>query len=272
MIQNNKNLNYRDYDSQTSLVAKTYKLNHENQTLKYAQHQFQNYCLQPQKCKMTIWQAIDKLNHIVDESDPDLDLPQIYHAYQVGEKMRKIYHHPKDDYMHLIGFIHDLGKVLLLPELGSLPQWSVVGDIYPLGCAFSDKIIYHDFFEFNPDYCHSLYQTQFGIYEPHIGLDQVTFSFGHDIYLYSICQFNQCLIPNNELKIIKYHSFYSGFEQKAYSYLMNKNDLQIMNLCYQFSQCDLYTKDNNHKIDIDELQPYYDKLIQKYFPQELIQF
>jgi hypothetical protein len=40
---------------------------------------------------------------------------------------------------HLTGLIHDLGKILAHPEFGSEPQWAVVGDTFPVGCAFSDK-------------------------------------------------------------------------------------------------------------------------------------
>lgn len=37
----------------------------------------------------------------------------------------------------------DLGKVLLLPRFGELPQWAVVGDTYPVGCAFHESIVHH---------------------------------------------------------------------------------------------------------------------------------
>ena len=37
----------------------------------------------------------------------------------------------------------DLGKVLLLPSFGELPQWAVVGDTYPVGCAFDESIVHH---------------------------------------------------------------------------------------------------------------------------------
>ncbi|HAO96880.1 MAG TPA: inositol oxygenase, partial [Verrucomicrobiales bacterium] len=43
----------------------------------------------------------------------------------------------------LTGLIHDLGKILCL--FGE-PQWAVVGDTFPLGCRFSEKIIYHEYF------------------------------------------------------------------------------------------------------------------------------
>ena len=38
-----------------------------------------------------IWDIIDKLEGINDESDPDNDLPQIVHAYQTAESIRTRY-------------------------------------------------------------------------------------------------------------------------------------------------------------------------------------
>lgn len=42
------------------------------------------------------------------------------------------------------GFIHDLGKILAHPKFGGMPQWCVVGDTFPVGCAFSDRCVYPD--------------------------------------------------------------------------------------------------------------------------------
>lgn len=53
--------------------------------------------------------ALIKLNDLVDESDPDTDLPNIVHAFQTAERIRQ--DHPDDDWFHLTGLIHDLGKV-----------------------------------------------------------------------------------------------------------------------------------------------------------------
>jgi inositol oxygenase len=59
---------------------------------------------------MNIKEALIKLNELVDESDPDSSLPNIVHAFQTAEKIRV--DHPKDDWFHLTGLIHDLGKVI----------------------------------------------------------------------------------------------------------------------------------------------------------------
>ncbi len=42
----------------------------------------------------------------------------------------------------LTGFIHDLGKIMLLEAFGGLPQWSVVGDTYPVGCPFFRQMFF----------------------------------------------------------------------------------------------------------------------------------
>lgn len=60
--------------------------------------------------KSTIKDALIKLNDLVDESDPDVDIPNIVHAFQTAERIRE--EHPDRDWFHLTGLIHDLGKVL----------------------------------------------------------------------------------------------------------------------------------------------------------------
>ena len=62
--------------------------------------------------KSTVKDALIKLNELVDESDPDTDLPNIVHAFQTAERIRQ--DHPDDDWFHLTGLIHDLGKVNIM--------------------------------------------------------------------------------------------------------------------------------------------------------------
>jgi len=51
-----------------------------------------------------------------------------------------------------------LGKCLCL--YGE-PQWGVVGDTFPVGCAWSDRVVFHDYFVNNPDAKAPEYQTKF---------------------------------------------------------------------------------------------------------------
>ncbi|RZR87810.1 hypothetical protein BHM03_00015269 [Ensete ventricosum] len=56
------------------------------------------------RVEMSIWECIELLNEFVDESDPDLDEPQIEHLLQTAEAIRKDY--PNEDWLHLTGLIH----------------------------------------------------------------------------------------------------------------------------------------------------------------------
>jgi predicted HD phosphohydrolase len=60
--------------------------------------------------RMTIREGLEKLNDLIDESDPDTSLPNIVHAFQTAERAREEF--PEHDWLHLIGLIHDLGKVM----------------------------------------------------------------------------------------------------------------------------------------------------------------
>lgn len=59
--------------------------------------------------RMTIMDTLEMLNQLVDESDPDVDIPNMVHAFQTAERIRQVY--PDDDWFHLTGLIHDMGKV-----------------------------------------------------------------------------------------------------------------------------------------------------------------
>lgn len=39
--------------------------------------------------KMTVMEAVDMLDDLVDESDPDVDFPNSFHAFQTAEGIRK---------------------------------------------------------------------------------------------------------------------------------------------------------------------------------------
>jgi inositol oxygenase len=138
---------FRNYvDSErVETVKEFYRINHIYQTYDFVCSKEQEF-LQFNKKEMSIWEAVDFLNTLVDDSDPDIDLDQTQHLLQTSEAIRADGH---PDWFVLTGFIHDLGKILCL--FGE-PQWAVVGDTFPVGCAYSDKIVYPEFFKENPDY------------------------------------------------------------------------------------------------------------------------
>jgi len=253
------------------VVCRTYRLNHIHQTYDFVQKQKEQHLLF-NKGKMTLWEVFTKLEKVVDESDPDNNLPQIFHAFQTAETLREQY--PEEDWIHLVGLIHDLGKMLVLPEYGGHPMWAVVGDTFPLGCAFSQKVCKALFFSENPDTKNFRYNSLYGVYQPECGLENLTMSWGHDEYMFQVMQHNGCTLPRLAMDIIRFHSFYVWHRDGGYRYLMKPSDHETLKWCQQFSQADLYSKD--HQVptqeEVDNLKPYYQGLINKYFPEEILEW
>ena len=150
---------FRNYDEPArDTVREFYRQNHAHQTLDFVLQKKADYLRLARK-KMTVWEALDYLNTLVDDSDPDVDFTQIDHALQTAEAVRQA---GQPRWLIAAGLIHDLGKVLCL--FGE-PQWAVVGDTFPVGCAFSDRAVYPEYFALNPDSTHPIYSTENGIYE-----------------------------------------------------------------------------------------------------------
>jgi inositol oxygenase len=250
---------FRVYDAQANPgVAKFYRLNHEHQTFDYVRQKEQEY-FGLDKGEKSIWEAADFLNMLVDESDPDTDLTQIEHLLQTSEAMRA---DGQPRWMIVTGFVHDLGKVLCL---WGEPQWGVVGDTFPVGCAYSKDIVFPEYFANNPDLHHPVYSTKYGIYEPNCGLDKVHMSFGHDGYIYEVMK---NYLPQESLYPLRYHSFYPAHKHGAYDYLMNDQDRAMFKWVNEFNKYDLYSKGHS-KPDLKVLKPYYDDLFAEFFPAKI---
>ncbi|XP_047983807.1 inositol oxygenase 1-like isoform X2 [Salvia hispanica] len=247
------------------MVEELYRLSHINQTYDFAKRMRDKY-RSLDHVEMSIWECCELLNDVVDESDPDLDEPQIQHLLQSAEAIRKDY--PNQDWLHLTALIHDLGKVLLLPSFGRLPQWAVVGDTFPLGCAFDPSIVHYEHFKSSPDYKNPAYSSQLGVYSEGCGLDNVLMSWGHDDYMYLVAKENKTTLPPAALFIIRYHSFYALHKSGAYKYLMNEKDAENLKWLQIFNKYDLYSKSKSG-VDVDKVKPYYISLIKKYFPPKL---
>jgi len=254
-----KEAEFRNYEETVKDgVKEFYRLNHTYQTYDFVIQKKADY-LKFDKKEMPIWKAFDFLNELVDDSDPDTDLDQMQHLLQTSEAIRNDGH---PDWMVLVGLIHDMGKVLCL--FGE-PQWAVVGDTFPVGCAYSDKIVYPEFFSANPDFNNETYQTKLGVYTENCGLDQVHMSWGHDEYVYHMMK---DYIPEPGLYMLRYHSFYSQHREEAYGHLMTEKDHEMFKWVNLFNPYDLYSKNPNQK-SWEELKPYYQALVSKYLPVTL---
>lgn len=247
---------FRDYRKEARpSVKEFYRLNHTQQTYDFVQQKRRQY-LGLNNRKMGIWEAMEYLNQLVDDSDPDTDLSQIEHLLQAAESARR---DGQPRWFILTALIHDLGKILCL---WGEPQWAVVGDTFPVGCAYSDKVVFPEFFVHNPDYQVPKYQTPTGVYEEGCGLDKVHLSWGHDEYMYNVVK---DYLPPEALAMIRYHSFYAAHREGAYDHLMNDGDREMLEWVRQFNPYDLYSK-GEEKPDVKKLRPFYDELISEYFP------
>jgi inositol oxygenase len=250
---------FRDYRTEAKPEVKEfYRLNHTYQTVDFVRGKRAEF-LKLGKRKMGLWDGLDFLNTLVDDSDPDTSLAQIEHLLQTAEAIR---HDGHPRWFILTGLIHDFGKVLCL--FGE-PQWAVVGDTFPVGCAYSDAIVFSEFLADNPDSRVSAYQTACGIYEPGCGLDNVMMSWGHDEYMYHVVK---DYLPKEALYMIRYHSFYPGHRDGAYQHLMNAEDRKYFAAVRAFNPYDLYTK-SAQRPDVAQLRPYYEELWNEFFPPQL---
>ncbi len=250
---------YRNYDSPArESVRRFYEENHRHQTYDFVRAKRAEF-LPLQRRRMSVFEALDYLNTLVDDSDPDIALDQLQHLLQTSEAIRADGH---EDWFVLVGLLHDLGKVLCL--YGE-PQWAVVGDTFPVGCRFSDRIVYPEFFAANPDSNDPRYNTRLGVYEEHCGLDRVLLSWGHDEYLYHVLK---PYLPQPALSMIRYHSFYAWHREGEYDWLCNDHDREMLTWVRKFNPYDLYSK-SPQPPDWRALRPYYEALIAKYLPSKL---
>ena len=127
---------FRDFAAEArDTVKEFYRLNHTHQTLDFVLAKKADYLARNRK-RHGVWDALEFLDTLVDDSDPDVDFTQIDHALQTAEAVRRA-NQPR--WLIVTGLIHDLGKILCL--FGE-PQWAVVGDTFPVGCQFSTACVY----------------------------------------------------------------------------------------------------------------------------------
>ena len=75
-------------------------------------------------------------------------------------------------FVQVTGLIHDAGKLM---ALWGEPQWCVVGDTFPVGCAPDPSIVFGvESFSNNPDLKDPKLNSKLGIYEENCGLDKVS--------------------------------------------------------------------------------------------------
>lgn len=248
----------REYSSAKDKVKLLYKKARENQSLAHVNNMKQHY--KPGKFgKMTVWQVYEKLKQFTDDSDPDVTVPNNQHALQTAESIRAA---NLPDWLQLVGLIHDFGKIIFQwgnDDHGTTAstQWSVVGDTFIVGHPVPETIVYP---EFN--------RKQTSIYEEKCGLDNCEISFGHDEYLYQVLLASGTSLPNEALKIIRYHSLYVWHDKNEYETLESEYDKLLKGWVKLFNSHDLYSK-RASTVNEESVFDYYNSLIEKYIPNGL---
>jgi len=268
---------FRVYDAKAceryAVVKQHYKDMRTYQTLNYVNRMYEKFHAFD-KCKMTVWEAFDKLGDYVDSSDPDIFLPNIEHGFQTAEAIRKAGH---PEWMQLIGLIHDMGKILFLwgnrsdgmEGTATGKQWALGGDTWIVGLPIPSSCVFPEFNSLNPDMIAAAEEggdalsTTTGIYEKHCGLGNCKFAYGHDEYLYRFLIHNKSKFPPEALAIVRYHSCYPWHTMGEYHDLMNEQDHYFLGWVKEFNRFDLYTKDNERP-NMVKLKPYYSSLVSKY--------
>lgn len=250
---------FRNFDRPSrATVRELYRLNHKHQTYDFVEAKRKEF-LGLDRMRMGVWEAMEYLDTLVDDSDPDIELSQLDHLLQTAEAIRADGH---PDWFVLTGLIHDLGKVLC--KWGE-PQWAVVGDTFPVGCGFRESIVYPELFADNPDLRQSRFQGLRGVYEEGCGLAKVRLSWGHDDYMYHVVK---DYLPEPALYMIRYHSFYAAHRERDYEDLMDEHDRRMFEWVRTYNPYDLYSKSPTPP-DATELRPYYEQLIARFLPAKL---
>lgn len=236
-------------------VKDFYYDNHKNQSFSMAAALRERY-IPLRGLKRDVWEVVEEIGGLRDQSDPDLrDVPQLWHFYQTAESLRKK-NQPKA--MIAAGFVHDLGKILTR----ELHHWAVVGDTFPVGCAFSDKNVFPEYFQLNPDFDNPRYNTPNGVYTPGVGIENLAMSFGHDEYAHAVLGGS---LPPDVAFAMRFHSFYPWHRERAYTHLESAQDRQRLPLVRLFAGSDCYSKDSKPP-DVETLKPYYQALVRRFFP------
>ena len=133
---------FRNYDNVLKSVSDNYFKARKYQTVEFVKKMQQKFSVFD--TKMEIWDILEDLNSLVDVSDPDVAHPNLYHAIQTAEMMRK---DKLPDWMQLIGLLHDIGKIMYKKGTdsegtGKKEQWAMVGDTFIVGCKLPNGIIF----------------------------------------------------------------------------------------------------------------------------------
>ena len=209
---------------------------------------------------MTVFEALEYLNTLVDDSDPDVDFTQIEHALQTAEAIRAA-NQPR--WFIVTGLVHDLGKILCL--FGE-PQWAVVGDTFPVGCRWSPKIVHRAVLRPQPRQGRRRATRPRTASTSRAAASTTSTCRGATTSTSTTRSRTTCRME--ALYMLRYHSFYPWHKENEYDHLTNETDRAMVKWVRAFNRYDLYSK-GAPRPKVDELMPYYEDLVKEFFPEPL---
>jgi len=238
----------RTYDENTTQHC-FYTEMHREQTYNFVRDKLKQY-KSSYNTTLYMHQVLEKMDNFIDPSDPDVDKPNSFHAYQTAENIR--IREPDNKALQVCGLIHDFGKILF--DFGE-PSWAVVGDTYVVGCIFPETIVYYETMLENPDNNNTLFSSKHGVYEPNCGIENLSITVGHDEYLYTVLQRNKNhTFPEKYQDVIRFHSFYPWHTGGSYREFMKPEDNEILQNVIDFNKYDLYSKTDESFIITDDIK------------------
>jgi inositol oxygenase len=252
---------YRKYVMENHAVQNHYREMREKQNIVYVTNMAHKWTPTVGERSMTIKDAFNLLSTFVDSSDPDTADSNIQHMFQTAEEIRR---DKMPEWLQLVGLLHDLGKIMALwgeekDGQTAEKQWGVCGDTWVLGYDGYDHTVFPEF----------VGDSAVIEYKNNCGMDNLICAWGHDEYLYRILR-DQCKLPDIALKVIRYHSLYPWHKDGAYIEFCDEDagDFDVLRWVKIFNNYDLYTK-HDEPLNVNELWPYYERLIEKYVPGEI---
>lgn len=251
------------------VIHTTYKNQRSKINYSFNQYLLDKYCIY--QTRSSFWSLFSLLDNITDLSDPDTTLPNSIHALQTAEAIRLDTSRKWDEWMPLVGLIHDMGKILYMhgcDEDGTsrATQWAIVGDTFITGVPLPNELVLPEYNALNSDHADGIM-----IYPEGCGMKNTSVAFGHDEYMYRLLVANGHKMPREAEYIIRYHSLYAWHSSDAYDYLQDEEDKQMKKIVRDFNKFDLYTK--NDKLPREwnhDLRAYYSELIRKYISPSMI--
>nr|UAD82037.1 myo-inositol oxygenase [Trebouxia lynnae] len=266
-----------ELSEQQASTEMTFRLNHARQTVEFVQRQAASFG-QLNKAKLGIWEALQHLDSLDEQrsivataaEEPHMSL--FDHAIQTAELCRLA--HPQQDWLHLVGLIHGLGKLMALPSFGAQPSWAVFAESFPVGCRFSSSIPCSQFFSVNPDRRRRLYSSTTGMYESGCGLSAVYMSWTACEYLYLMLVKKKTALPPVARFVLRHYNFLALMRPgNAYTELLSSADFAMMPWLRKFQA--LQQAPQQHiegRLEGHDLRQYYNGLVAKFIPGGMLQF